>query len=82
VQKKSAIVKRSVALAGHKTSVSLEEAFWEALKEIAALHDGSAQDLVALIDKDREQGNLSSAVRLFVLEHYRKLQPEEIARRS
>jgi predicted DNA-binding ribbon-helix-helix protein len=79
---KSPIVKRSVALAGHKTSVSLEEAFWEALKEIAALHDSSAQDLVALIDKDREQGNLSSAVRLFVLEHYRKLQPKEVASRS
>lgn len=75
MQMKSPIVKRSVALAGHKTSVSLEEEFWEALKEIAALDNGSAQDLVALIDKDREQGNLSSAVRLFVLDHYKKLQP-------
>jgi predicted DNA-binding ribbon-helix-helix protein len=74
---KSPIVKRSVALAGHKTSVSLEAEFWEALKEIAALQNGSAQDLVALIDKDREQGNLSSAVRLFVLDHYKKLQPNE-----
>jgi predicted DNA-binding ribbon-helix-helix protein len=74
---KSPIIKRSVALAGHKTSVSLEEDFWEALKEIAAVRGGSAQDLVALIDKHREQENLSSAIRLFVLDHFKKLQPNK-----
>ena len=68
---KSPVVKRSIVIAGHKTSVSLEDAFWEALKEIAARRDATLSDLVANIDASRNHGNLSSAIRLFVLEHFR-----------
>ena len=67
---KSGIIKRSIALNGHKTSVSLEEDFFDGLKEIAGLQDKKVADLVAEIDKQRQTGNLSSAVRLFVLSHY------------
>lgn len=68
---KSAVVKRSIVVAGHKTSVSLEDAFWKALKEIAGGRDTSLSDLVAAIDSERRHGNLSSAIRLFVLDYYR-----------
>ena len=67
---KSPVVKRSIVLAGHKTSVSLEDAFWEGLKEIAKTKRRTLSDLVNSIDTDREHGNLSSALRLFVLDHY------------
>jgi predicted DNA-binding ribbon-helix-helix protein len=69
---KSQVVKRSIIIAGHKTSVSLEDAFWDALKEIATLKDKTLSDLVADIDATRSQGNLSSAIRLYVLESARK----------
>jgi predicted DNA-binding ribbon-helix-helix protein len=69
---KSLVVKRSIVLAGHKTSVSLEDAFWEGLKEIAKTKRMTLSDLVGGIDVDREHGNLSSALRLFVLGHYQK----------
>ncbi len=68
---KSPVVKRSVVIAGHKTSVSLEDAFWDALKEIAARRNVTLSDLVASIDASRNQGNLSSAIRLFVLDYFR-----------
>jgi predicted DNA-binding ribbon-helix-helix protein len=68
---KSPVVKRSIVIAGHKTSVSLEDAFWQCLKEIAGSRELTLSDLVASIDTDRHQGNLSSAIRLFVLDHYR-----------
>jgi predicted DNA-binding ribbon-helix-helix protein len=68
---KSLIVKRSVAIAGHKTSVSLEEAFWKSLKEIAKRQGVTLSALLAAIDSDRHYGNLSSAIRLFVLNFYR-----------
>jgi predicted DNA-binding ribbon-helix-helix protein len=68
---KSPVVKRSIVIAGHKTSVSLEDAFWRGLKEIAGTRDLTLSDLVASIDTDRRHGNLSSAIRLFVLDHYR-----------
>ncbi len=68
---KSLIVKRSIVIAGHKTSVSLEDAFWKGLKEIAAGRDITLSDLVAAIDSERQHGNLSSAIRLFVLDFYR-----------
>jgi predicted DNA-binding ribbon-helix-helix protein len=67
---KSLVVKRSIVIAGHKTSVSLEEAFWKALKDIAASRHQTLTDLVGTIDAERRQGNLSSAIRLFVLDHY------------
>jgi predicted DNA-binding ribbon-helix-helix protein len=69
----SPVVKRSIVIAGHKTSVSLEDAFWQGLKDIASGRDMTLSDLVATIDVDRHQGNLSSAIRLFVLHHYREL---------
>jgi predicted DNA-binding ribbon-helix-helix protein len=68
---KSSIIKRSVAVGGHKTSVSLEDAFWKALKEIAGGRDMTLSDLLAGIDTERQHGNLSSAIRLFVLGNYR-----------
>jgi len=68
---KSPVAKRSIVVAGHKTSVSLEDAFWTSLKEIAGRRDLTLSDLVAAIDSQRDHGNLSSAIRLFVLEFYR-----------
>ena len=68
---KSLVIKRSVVVAGHKTSVSLEDAFWKGLKEIAGERDTTLSELVGTIDAERECGNLSSALRLFVLDFYR-----------
>jgi predicted DNA-binding ribbon-helix-helix protein len=68
---KSLIVKHSVIIRGHKTSVSLEKAFWTALKDIADLRGITMTYLVSSIDADRKHANLSSAIRLFVLEHYK-----------
>ena len=68
---KSPVVKRSIVIAGHKTSVSLEDAFWTGLKDIAASRNITLSELVALIDSERQHGNLSSAIRLFVLDFYR-----------
>jgi predicted DNA-binding ribbon-helix-helix protein len=68
---KSSVLKRSIVIAGHKTSVSLEDAFWDSLKEIAVERDMTLADLVATIDGNREHANLSSAIRLFVLGVYR-----------
>lgn len=62
----SRIVKRSIKIAGHATSVSLEQEFWDALKAIAHRQRRSVADLVAEVDNDREAG-LSSALRLYVL---------------
>ena len=70
---KSAIVKRSIVVSGHKTSISLEDAFWRGLKEIALYRKLTLSGMVAIIDSGRSHGNLSSAVRLFVLDHYRAL---------
>jgi predicted DNA-binding ribbon-helix-helix protein len=67
---KSPVVKRSIVIAGHKTSVSLEDAFWKGLKDIAIARHFTLSDLVASIDTERRHGNLSSAIRLFVLDHY------------
>ncbi len=67
---KSPVVKRSIVIAGHKTSISLEDAFWKALKDIAIARRATLSDLVASIDSERQHGNLSSAIRLFVLDHY------------
>jgi predicted DNA-binding ribbon-helix-helix protein len=70
---KSPVVKRSIVIAGHKTSVSLEDAFWKGLKDIAIARHITLSDLVAEIDTGRHHGNLSSAIRLFVLDHYQAL---------
>ena len=68
---KSSVIKRSIIIANHKTSVSLEDKFWDSLKEIAAERDMTLGALVAAIDADRKHTNLSSAIRLFVLGVYR-----------
>jgi predicted DNA-binding ribbon-helix-helix protein len=65
------IVKRSVAIAGHRTSVSLEPPFWDALKDIAAERALSVQALIGDIDAGRGAANLSSAIRVFVLREVR-----------
>jgi predicted DNA-binding ribbon-helix-helix protein len=72
---KSPVVKRSIVVAGHKTSVSLEEAFWNGMKEISGLRDMTLSELVGEIDSNRQQGNLSSAIRLFVLDYLRNAPP-------
>ncbi|MBY0256945.1 ribbon-helix-helix domain-containing protein [Methylobacterium sp.] len=61
------VTKRSVMIAGHRTSVSLEDPFWEALRAIAAARGQSVQALIGVIDAGREGQNLSSAIRVFVL---------------
>jgi predicted DNA-binding ribbon-helix-helix protein len=69
---KSSVVKRSILIGGHKTSVSLEEPFWTELKKIAHTRQMTLSELVTGIDDTRdEQSNLSSAIRLFVLHHFR-----------
>jgi predicted DNA-binding ribbon-helix-helix protein len=68
---KSSVVKRSIVIDGHKTSVSLEDAFWDDLKEIAHTQQATLSALVAKIDQTRQHGNLSSAIRLFVLGYFR-----------
>ena len=68
---RSAVVKRSIVIAGHKTSVSLEDEFWESLKEIAGERGVTLGELVRTIDGNRNNTNISSAIRLFVLGVYR-----------
>ena len=66
----SLVVKRSIILRGHKTSISVEEPFWKTLKDIAASRRVTRSQLITDIDAQRTAGNLSSAVRLFVLNQY------------
>ena len=68
---KSQVIKRSVMIDGHKTSISLEDAFWSSLKAIAQAEGSTVAQTVTTIDKTRKQSNLSSAVRLFVLDYVR-----------
>jgi len=65
-----AIIKRSIVIDGHKTSISLEDGFWEELKDMAHARRSNLSKLVAQIDQTRT-GNLSSAIRVFILEHIR-----------
>jgi predicted DNA-binding ribbon-helix-helix protein len=69
---KSPVIKRSIIVGCHKTSVSLEDAFWTGLKEIASARHLTLSDMVSAIDSERRLGNLSSAIRLFVLDFYRR----------
>jgi predicted DNA-binding ribbon-helix-helix protein len=64
------VVKRSIIITGHKTSISLEDAFWNALKDIAVARRSTPSELISCIDSDRQGGNLSSAVRVFVLDFH------------
>jgi predicted DNA-binding ribbon-helix-helix protein len=79
---KSAIVKRSVIIAGHKTSVSVEDAFWKELRAIARERDMNMSELVTSIDSDRQHSNLSSAIRLYVLNYYQSALKSPAGRRS
>ena len=79
---KSAVVKRSVAIAGHKSSVSLEDAFWNALREIADSRNMALSHLVGSIDAKREHANLSSAIRLFILDSYRMRMDRDTVRNA
>jgi predicted DNA-binding ribbon-helix-helix protein len=67
---RSLVVKRSIAIGGRETSISLEDAFCTRLKEIARYRQMTVSDLVATIDSDRQHRNLSSAIRIFVLDFY------------
>jgi predicted DNA-binding ribbon-helix-helix protein len=66
----SAVIKRSVVINARRTSVSLEDEFWDALKEIARTRRATLSEVVSAINADRHQNNLSSAIRLHVLEYY------------
>ena len=68
---KSAIVKRSIVLDGHKTSVSLESEFWDGLRAIADLQNTKLSKLVQQINLERRNANLSSAIRVFVFNYFR-----------
>jgi predicted DNA-binding ribbon-helix-helix protein len=63
-------MKHSIVIDGHKTSISIEEPFWNGLREIAVAKGTTVSKLVSSIDSGRQQGNLSSHIRLFVLEYY------------
>lgn len=78
---KSLVSKRSIVIAGHKTSVSLEDAFWEELKKFAEQQRMTLSSVVNDIDTRRSGGNLSSAIRLFVLERVRARAMEVSTRR-
>lgn len=68
---KSSVIKRSIDIAGHKTSVSLEDEFWNGLCAIAELQHVSVSSLAKKIDNERRnRGNLSSAIRVFVFRHF------------
>ena len=75
---KSPIAKRSIVVAGRKTSVSLEEAFWNGMKEISSLRNITPSELVDEIDSKRQKGNLSSAIRLFVVDHFKSRAHESL----
>jgi predicted DNA-binding ribbon-helix-helix protein len=79
---KSAIVKRSVVISGQKTSVSLEDSFWSALKDVAREQKVPLCELITGIAAKRSPGNLSSALRLFVLNHFRELAARAQAARA
>jgi predicted DNA-binding ribbon-helix-helix protein len=66
-----AVLKRSVLIAGHRTSVSIEEPFWSGLRDLARRRGLSLNGLVAVIDAERRGQNLSSAIRVAVLTYYR-----------
>ncbi len=70
---KSPVSKHSIVIAGHRTSISLEDAFWRALREIARGRSLTVSEMASIIDSERTHANLSSAIRLFVLDHYARM---------
>jgi predicted DNA-binding ribbon-helix-helix protein len=75
-------VKRSFTIAGHRTSISLEASFWEALKSLAAEERIPVAQLIARIDQGRDGGGLSSAVRVWILNKYRYGTARKLTERS
>ena len=69
---KSVIIKRSIVLNGHKTSVSLENEFWEGLRQIADAQKSKVSAMVQRIDRERTNRNLSSAIRIYVFNYFRE----------
>ena len=74
---KSVVIKRSILINGRKTSVSLENEFWDALREIAEHENVAISALVEVINQGRDNINLSSAIRVFVFNHYRPINGKE-----
>jgi predicted DNA-binding ribbon-helix-helix protein len=74
----SLVIKRSIVIAGRKTSISLEDTFWNSLREIARRHNETLSQLVGSIDANREAANLSSVIRVFVLDFYRSQFEREV----
>lgn len=70
--------KRSLTVKGHRTSISLEDAFWSALRTIAEKQSKSVSELVERIDEERGEAGLSSAIRLFILDYYKKIDESKI----
>ena len=68
---KSSVVKHSITIDGHNTSVSLEDAFWSDSRDIAHVQRATLSKLVAEVDETRQTNNRSSALRVFILEHFR-----------
>lgn len=62
--------KRSLTLKGHRTSISLEDAFWIALNDVAEKEDKSTSELVEMIDENRGEAGLSSTIRIYILKYY------------
>jgi predicted DNA-binding ribbon-helix-helix protein len=75
----SSVKKRSIVVDNHKTSISLEDSFWACLRQIAHERATTASELVGMLDAGRGGGNLSSTIRVFVLNHYRNnVAPDQI----
>ena len=68
---RSSVVKHSVVVGGHNTSISLEEEFWQGLRQVASSRHTTMSKVLAEIELNRREGNLSSHIRLFVLNYYR-----------
>ena len=66
----STVKKRSIVVGSHKTSISLEDLFWTCLKQIARERAMTVSAIIGVLDASHERGNLSSRIRVFVLEHY------------
>jgi predicted DNA-binding ribbon-helix-helix protein len=75
----STVIKRSVRIDGHTTSVTLEDDFWNSLKEIAHQRNETVSQLIARIDNERKTANLSSVIRLFVLGFYQDQYNRELS---
>jgi len=76
----STVKKRSIVIGRHKTSISLEDDFWTSLQQIARGRQVTRSDLIASLDVARQHSNLSSAIRVFILDHYRAMAMADLPR--